>query len=289
MGSGSTGSSGNNASSTVPQSSHVFLIVEENQSYTNVIGNPAMPYLNSLAGQYALATNYFANFHPSLPNYFMLSAGELITFNDGFSGTVSNDNIVRELIAAGKTWKAYAESLPSVGYAGTDAYPYLERHDPLSFFSDVRNSAVQRNNLVPFSQFAIDLKNGQLPDFSFITPNAEDDAHDCPSGGQDCDANTKLAAADGWLKTNIAPLLSNSAFQTDGILIIVFDESVITDIANGGGHVAMLVIGPKVKKGFQSTKFYQHQNTLRTLLEAAGASNFPGDSASAADMAEFFQ
>ena len=42
------------ASSTVPASSHVFVVVEENHSYSSVIGSSSMPYLNSLASKYGL-------------------------------------------------------------------------------------------------------------------------------------------------------------------------------------------------------------------------------------------
>ena len=69
--------------------------------------------LNSLASQYGLATQYFANTHPSIGNYFMLTTGQLVTNDDGFTRTVGVDNIVRDLIAAGKTWKSYAESIPT--------------------------------------------------------------------------------------------------------------------------------------------------------------------------------
>jgi hypothetical protein len=51
----------------------------------------------------------------------MFTAGQIITNDDGFSGTVSDDNIVCEIIAAGKTWQAYAESIPSIGYLGGDS------------------------------------------------------------------------------------------------------------------------------------------------------------------------
>src|SRR5690348_17595553 len=64
-------------SGTVPHFGHVVLVVEENHSYSEVIGNSAMPYLNSLASQYGLATQYFANTHPSIGNYFMLTTGQL--------------------------------------------------------------------------------------------------------------------------------------------------------------------------------------------------------------------
>src|SRR5262245_59359445 len=96
----------------IPVVAHVFVLVEENHAYESVIGNPSMPYTNSLAQRYALATQYYANRHNSLPNYFMLTLGDLITTNDQFTGTVTSDNVVRVLAAANKTWKIYAENLP---------------------------------------------------------------------------------------------------------------------------------------------------------------------------------
>ena len=100
---------------------HVAVVVLENTNYSAVIGSPSMPYLNGLASQYGLATNYFANTHPSIGNYFMLTTGQLITNDDGFSGVVSADNLARELNNLGKTWKAYAEGIPQPGYLGGDA------------------------------------------------------------------------------------------------------------------------------------------------------------------------
>src|SRR5215471_19366349 len=57
----------------VPPAGHVVIVVEENHSYSSVIGNSAMPYLNGLASQYGLATQYYANTHPSIGNYFMMT------------------------------------------------------------------------------------------------------------------------------------------------------------------------------------------------------------------------
>ncbi len=272
----------------LPQIGHVFLLVEENHSYSSVIGNSAMPYLNSLANAYGLAENYYADTHPSIGNYFMLTTGQIITNDDNYTSTVTVDNLVRELIAVGKTWKSYAESLPSVGYTGGDVYPYLEHHNPFSYFSDVRSSSTQALNLVPFTQFAADLANDQLPNFGYIVPNAEDDAHDCPDGTQNCSDSVKLSRADSWLRTNISPLIASKAFQQDGLLVIVFDESFDSDTQHGGGQVPLVLISRKAKASYQSTALYQHESTLRTLVETTGAAAFPGVSASAADMGEFF-
>jgi hypothetical protein len=255
---------------TVPGFGHVVLVVEENSSYSEVIGSSEMPYLNSLAAQYGLATRYFANTHPSIGNYFMLTTGQIITNNDSFTGTVDVDNIVRELLASGKTWKSYAESR-------NDPILYAKWHDPFSYFSDVENNSNQMQNLASTSQFTSDLANNALPSFSFVVPNLLNDAHSGP-----------LQLADLWLQGNIAPLVSNPTFQKDGLLIIVFDEAATSDSTDGGGHVAAVIISPKAKQGFQSTTLYQHQSLLRLILEGLGVSNLPGASSTAPEMGEFF-
>src|SRR2546428_5230025 len=113
---------------------HVFIVVEENHGFSEVIGNSNMPYLNSLATTYALAKGYHANTHPSIGNYFMLTTGQIITNDDGFSGTVTEDNAARHLIQAGKTWKEYSESLPSAGYTGGGRGGLGLHPNPLFYF-----------------------------------------------------------------------------------------------------------------------------------------------------------
>jgi hypothetical protein len=272
----------------VPLFDRVFIVVDENQSFANVIGSASMPYLNKLAGRYGLAINYYANTQPSIGNYFWLTTGQVITNDSNFSGTVTGDNIVRQLNFSGKTWKAYAQSLPSVGYTGGDQYPYVKRHNPFAYFSDILDNQAQANNIVPFTQFAADLTNNQLPNYSFIIPNQQNNAHDCPAGMPTCTNADKLAAADNWLKANIDPLLASSTFRQGGLLILTWDESVNGDTQNGGGHAATVVISSKSRQGFSSSSLYQHQSTLRMMAEALGLTSFPGAAATAPNMAEFF-
>ncbi len=267
---------------------HVFLVVLENHGFGQVIGNPAMPYLNSLATAHSLAADYFANAHPSIPNYFMLTTGNLETFDDSFTGTITDDNIVRSISAAGKSWKAYVESIPSVGYTGPDAGTYLKHHNPFAYLSDVTGSPAQAANMVPFSQLSSDLSAGSLANFVYILPNSQNDAHDCPGGGTSCTPDQQLAAADAWLKANIDPIINSPKFG-NSVLIITFDESVTTDITNGGGQVMTVLVGPHVKTGFRSSTMYQHQSLLRTMLQLLSVSDMPGASAVAPSMGEFFQ
>jgi len=287
-GGGGTGGGGGGGGSTGAPST-VAIIVLENASFESVIGNPAMPFLNSLVPQGALATQYFGNSHPSIGNYFMLTTGQVITNDDNFSGGVSDDNIVRALTAANKTWKGYYQSILSVGYTGGDRYPYIRHHNPFSFFMDVTQNATQASSLVPLTQLAADESAATFPNFMFIIPDNEHDAHDCPGGFTvTCTANDKLAAADAFLSANVPALLTNATFQKTGVLLITFDEGADSDKTGGGGHTLMLALGLNVKAGFQSATVYQHQNTLATV---AGFLKFtaPGAGATAAPMSDLFQ
>jgi acid phosphatase len=237
--------------------------------------------------QYAFATDYHADQPGSLLDYLWLSSGSgELTF--GCSGAacskpVTDPNIFGLLSAAGISWKVYADSLPSVGYMGGD-YPssgtaYVERHNPAKWYSDVINSPQLQQNMVPFTQFAKDMAANQLPAYSLIVPDVTHDAH-----------NGTLAAADTWLQTSVAPLLKQPYFQAggDGILIVTFDEC---DGAVGAcpEQVYTAVIGPHVKPHYQSSILYKHESTLRTMLDALGVTSYPGASATAPDMADFFQ
>ena len=261
-----------------PTFSHVVVVVEENHSYSEVIGNTSMPYFNQLASRYGVAAQYYADAHPSIPNYFMLTTGQVETLDDNFSGTISDDNVVREIVKAGKSWKCYAESIPSQGYLQGDSGAYLRHHDPFSYFSDVQNDSSQAANIVPFTQFATDLTSSALPQYSFVVPDVTNDGHD-----------GTLAQADSWLQTNIDPLIKDSAFQASGLLIITFDEGDQSDLNHGGGQVATLIISSQAKKGYQSQNVYQHESTLRLTMLASGINTSPGAAAIAPDMTEFFQ
>jgi len=271
----------------IPVVAHVFVLVEENHSYSSIIGNPAMPFTNSLAQQYSLATQYYANRHNSLPNYFMLTVGDLVTTDDTYTGTVTADNVVRAITAAGKKWKIYADSLPNVGYLGPTVVPYGKDHNPFTYFSDVLNSSSQAANVVPFTQLATDMQNGTLPDYAMIVPDFANDGHDCPNEASNCSDTDKLSHIDSWIQTNVGPLINSFAFS-NSVLIYTWDESSIDDMANGGGHIPTILIGSPVRRGFQSTTMYQHQSTLRLTMELLGIKDLPAASATATDMNEFF-
>ena len=259
------------------------MVMEENQSYATVVGNTTdWPNLNSLIANGALPTNYYANTHPSIGNYFMLTTGQILTNDDSSTAVWNVDNLARRMLAAGISFKIYAEGITQ-GYLGGDTGLYVIRHNPFAMLSDVANNAQVANAVIwPFSQFAADLASDALPEFSFIVPDVNDDAH-----------NGTPQQADTWLQTNVvAPLSNYSAFASggDGILIVDFDEALDTDTTNGGGHVSPVFWGPNIKVGYTQTSstLYQHPSMLRTMMEALQLANPPGAAATAPSMAEFF-
>jgi hypothetical protein len=287
--SGNVGNGSGGGSATVPQVQHVAIVVLENANYSDVVGTSNMPYLNSLLSKGSLAGQYYANSHPSIPNYFMMTTGQAITNDDNFSGVVSTDNVARELAASSKSWKVYAESIPSPGYLGGDQGLYLRHHNPFSYFSDVQQNSAQAANIVPFTQFSADLSTAALPNYSWIIPNSTDDAHSCPDGTTTgCTLSSRLQTADQWLQNNIAPLLSNSGFQQSGLLVIVFDESA-SDLTNGGGRVVTVMLGTHVKAGYVGNTSYDHRSLLSLSMKALGVPNIPNGADAAPQMTEFFQ
>ena len=273
---------GTSTAAQVPSSRHIVMVVEENTGYASVVGSSAWPNLNSLIAHGALPTHDYANSHPSIGNYFMMTTGQILTTDDNSTQVWNVPSLARQMLAAGVKFRVYAEGITQ-GYVGGNTGAYLVRHNPFALLSDIHNNATVANQVIwPFSQFAKDLASGNLPEFSFIVPNVDDDAH-----------NGTPQQADSWLQTNVVePLSNDAAFQPggDGMLVVGFDEAADTDTSYGGGHIAPVFWGPIVQQGFkqQSSSIYQHQSLLMTIDKALGLANPPGAAATAPPMGEFF-
>src|SRR5437868_518923 len=100
----------------VPRPDHVLLVIEENHSYSEIIGSSSAPYINTLAQQGALFTNSHGVEHPSEPNYLDLFSGsnQGVT-NDNCPFTFSSQNLGSELIGSGLAFAGYSEDLPAPG------------------------------------------------------------------------------------------------------------------------------------------------------------------------------
>ena len=154
----------------------------------------------------------------------------------------------------GKTWKTYAEDLPSPGYTGGRSGDYAKKHDPFLYFRDIADHPVRARNVVPLPRLAADVAARKLPDFSLVVPNLCNDMHDC-----------SVATGDAWLKEHVEPLVRSPALA-GGVVFVVFDEG--TTDEGGGGRVYALALGPTVRAHSVFARATNHYGLLRTIEDA---------------------
>jgi hypothetical protein len=264
------------SAASIPTFDHVFVIVMENKSFNEIIGSSAAPYTNSLAASGALGTRYFGVAHPSLPNYLALTGGSTYGISsDCTTCWVSAPNIADSIESAGKSWKAYEESMPSPCFIG-DSYPYAQKHDPFIYFNDIRNNASRcASHVVPYTQLTADLAStSTTPNFGFITPNMCSDMHDC-----------SVATGDSWLRQHVPQILSSPAFTTQrSLLAITWDEDDFTTL----NQVPLILLGRGVTAGFASATGFNHYSLLHTIESSLGLSTLTANDSGAGLMSDFF-
>lgn len=259
---------------SVPNFSHVFVIVMENHEYGQIIGNASAPYINGLAAKYGLATNYTGVIHPSLPNYMAMTGG-YTAFTTNCSGCLVNTtNIADQVYQAGRTWKGYFESMPAP-CTKTDSGRYAQRHNPFVHYTNIAGNATRcANGVVPMGALWTDIAYSRVPNYAYITPNTCNDMHDC-----------SVATGDAWLATYLQKIINSTAFA-NSVIFLTWDEGTTT--TGGGGRVPMIVISPLAKSGYRSATPYNHYSLLRTIEKAWGMPAL-GHAGAASPMAEFFK
>lgn len=266
--------------STLPALDHIFVIIEENKPIGTIIGNASAPYINNLAKRYALATNYYAVAHPSLPNYLALTSGSTHGVTNDCSPPsagckLNAPNIADEIEKSHRTWKEYAESMPSDCYADNTG-DYATKHNPFIYYTDIAgDSARCKAHIVPFERLASDLRSVHTtPNFAFITPNLCNDMHNC-----------SVATGDAWLKNQVPAILNSAAFQAqNSLLIITWDEG-----DSSTNRIAAILAGPAVKRGYASATYYDHYALLHTIEQSWQLPTLTANDKQAPIMAEFIK
>ena len=271
---------------------NVFVIVMENNNWSAFYGNPSAPYINNTLLPIAShAEAYYTppGLNPSLPNYLWMIAGTNFGITNDYDPSVNAQSttahLVRQLEAAGVTWKAYAEDISGTNCPLTSVNKYTPRHTPVVYFKDVTNnndinSANCIRHVRPFSELATDISNNALAQFNFITPNLCSDGHDACSPLYD-----HVAQTDTWLKNNLPMLLNARAYQKAGAIFITWDEA-----NTGDGPIGMIVLSRFAKgNGYSNRNYYNHGSWLRTVQEIFGVSPLLGDAANQSSLTDLFQ
>ena len=271
---------------TMPSLKHVFVIPMENESMSGIIGNNAAPYINALAKQYGVANAFYGTTHPSLPNYFEMTAGSTFGVTSDCDNCYQNQqNIVDQVEAKGLTWKAYTEGVPSACYTGSDTGAYIKHHNPFVYYDDIRNNPARCKNIVPAISFASDIASSAAPNLAWYTPDGVHDMH-----------NRGIGPGDAFLKGLIPTILASNAYKSGpSAIFIVWDEAPKKDTSgccNGmakGGHTLALVISNVGKAGYASQTPYYHSSLLLTIQDAFGLGTLNNTASPATKpMSDFF-
>ncbi|HTZ72012.1 MAG TPA: alkaline phosphatase family protein [Acetobacteraceae bacterium] len=259
---------------TVSPYDHIFVIMEENHEYSQIIGNSNAPNLNSYATTYGLATNYDAVTHPSAPNYVALVGGSFFGIQDDNAWQthrLKEPDLTSQIDTANLAWKGYFQGMPHPGFKG-NCYPsqcyYASKHNGPIYFDAVHNSKAELDKEVPITRLAKDAKHG-MPNFAVIVP---DQCHDMHGGYGDCanDTDAQLVAAADTYAAGIVSQLTTAKFWSAGnnAIVIVWDEG--TSNIGGGGHVAAIVITSTGPRALQDGTAYTHYSLLGTIQDALG-------------------
>src|SRR5690242_3943415 len=286
---------------------HVVVIMDENKSYSAIVGSPDAPALNTYANECGVATKYWAVTHPSHSDYIATVAGNTyvppgcsdwtcvtkpLNFCGGSNGTNGTDtcpNIFSQIDNAGKSWKVYNENMPSNCYASASGQ-YSAGHNPAVWFTQGTgpwniNTSCKAND-VPLESSTVglqhDITNNSLPSYSWIVPNKCNDMHNCSSGNV-------VTAGDTFIKTWVDKITATPDYQNGNtIIFITWDEGVEggrpfnEDCLSGSGltdescHVPLIVLSPYIQAGSKPSAFYTHYGLLKATERLLGINTYLG-------------
>ena len=232
-----------------PSFKKVFIIVLENTDYEEAI---QQPFLKQLSQEGVNLSNFYAESHPSQGNYIAMTAGSLHGVKWDWNVNLDVKHIGDLLEANGKTWKNYAEGYPGNCFLGSKKGKYYRKHTPFLSYKNVQKNPSRCANVVDEKQFDLDVKNKSLPDYSFYTPDQNNDGHD-----------TSIKFADAWLAKKFGPLLKDPEFMKDLLFVVTLDES--ENSRTGGNHIYTILYGDSVNAGYDSAVRYDHFSLLRTI------------------------
>jgi phosphatidylinositol-3-phosphatase len=288
------------------------VIVEENRG-VNILGTGNAANLTRLAKQYGQATNFYAETHPSLPNYIALVGGDTFGVRDDGVHIYSGRSLMDQLREHGLTWKGYFESIPTAGSTAefsseTDNDPamlYAAKHNGFVGFTSVRSDPHIADHLVGFDRLKADLRSGNLPAYAHIIPNQCNDMHGL--GGDkvpdDCRYNNNpglVARGDRVLSELVQQIEASPVWKQTGkvAIVITFDEDDgphhDSDLKKqgccgfdpdepgnqGGGRIPTIVITNHGPQGLIDDTPYNHYSVLRTVEDAFGITEHLGRSGS---------
>jgi len=276
--------------SAVPSLGHVFVIVGENTSLSQLTPANA-PYLNRvLKPNAAWIENYRALADGSLADYIAMTSGQFTQceVNNGKPHRCQQDvnNLFHQLDVAGIGWKEWMESATN----GCDYYDsgtdwaknvYGVHHDPAIYYRNIEGGSYSEarkpaqeciTHVVPTGTTAPNdtsyldkaLAAGNVPRFNMIIPN------DCEQGHDPCGTNNPVGQFDSFLKREIPKIQGSPAFGPNSVIFVTYDEGGDKPIPHRY-TVLLAALGQQVQPGvYDGPVGPNHYSLLRTLEQGLG-------------------
>jgi phosphatidylinositol-3-phosphatase len=275
---GPSGVEGSSDVAELPIEGTIFTIVLENHDADVV---EEMPYLQGLADEYASADAYYADHHPSLPNYLQLLSGtdQNVSDDEGpDKHQLDAENLASQLDAADIPWRAYMEDMGEPCLM-KDQGLYAVRHNPFVYFTSVTGDrAGCAEHIVDMDEhLAADLDSNEYR-YMWITPNDCNNMHDC-----------EPMKADDWLAKVVPQIMESDGYKNGGAIFILWDEGGkdASYLFGGKQSIPAVVVSERAAaRGFVSDVLYSHDSYLATVEDALGLPRLPStiDSTPMADL-----
>lgn len=242
---------------------------------------------------FTLCDRFFSSLNgPSLPNHLFTVAaqsGGVIDNDDPFGQTDDSDgftflSMVSLFERAGVSWKYYVETEP------WDRGPKkFSIWSPLPGFKAVRDNPATMASMVDLKQYFLDLKQGGLPQVSWIVPTFIDSEHPPESAGP--------VAQGMWYVTNLVNALMQSPYWKNSVIFLTWDDyggfydhvpPPLVDAFGYGPRVPTLVISPYAKSGHISHQIYDFTSMLKFIEKRWGLHSLTARADRANDMADCF-
>jgi len=245
----------------LPPVKHVFMIVLSDRGFTQSFGTSSGYLSGALRREGELVQNYYAVAGSPLANEIALVSGQgptVQTATDcpvfsrvqhatkGARGQVvgngceypkATKTLPGELTAAGDTWKAYVQGVPSsaksacrvpkvgskVPQTAASKNAYLAWRNPFLYFASLTGGSACHKDEAGLGRLKTDLKSSSTtPTLAYIIPAP------CSDGSEAAckpDAKPGLAGANQFLKTVVPEIKKSPAYKDGGMIVITFDQA----------------------------------------------------------------
>jgi len=260
-----TSTTGTNTSSSglngLPPVKHVFMIVLSDRGFRQSFGASGGYLSGALRRQGELVLNYYAVAGAPLANDVALVSGQGPTvqtatdcptfshikpatkgargqvLGSGCAYPTSTKTLAGQLTAAGDTWKAYVQGVPSnaksacrvpkvgskVPQVAGSKTAYLAWRNPFVYFRSLTSGSACHDDELSLGHFKTDLKSASTtPSLAYIIPSPCSDGSEAPCKPH---AIPGLAGANRFLKTVVPEIKKSPAYKEGGMIAITFDQA----------------------------------------------------------------